>query len=57
MINYQAPGKNSLTVNFSDNSKVTFEIHSQFRIAAIDKKEAKRLIKDLQCWVEGGLPE
>lgn len=57
MINYQAPGKNSLTVNFSDKRKVTFEIHSQFRIAALNKEEAKRLIKDLQCWVEGGLPE
>ena len=49
---YEVRGKNGLKVTY-DEKTVTFEIRNQFLIAPLNKKQTKRLIKDLQEWLNG----
>ena len=49
---YEIRGKNGLKVTY-DEKTVTFEIRNQFLIAPLNKKQTKRLIKDLQEWLNG----
>ena len=49
---YDIRGKNGLKVTY-DEKTVTFEIRNQFLIAPLNKKQTKRLIKDLQEWLNG----
>ena len=49
---YEVRGKNVLKVTY-DEKTVTFEIRNQFLIAPLNKKQTKRLIKDLQEWLNG----
>lgn len=50
---YEVRGKNGLKVTYEDKT-ATFEIRDQFLIAPLNRKQAKRLILDLQQWVSGG---
>lgn len=50
---YEVRGKNGLKVTYGDKT-ATFEIRNQFLIAPLNRKQAKRLILDLQHWVSGG---
>ena len=49
---YEVRGKNGLKVTY-DDKLATFEIRNQFLMAPLNKKEARRLISDLQQWVSG----
>ena len=49
---YEVRGKNGLKVTY-DEKTVTFEIRNQFLTAPLNKKQTKRLIKDLQEWLNG----
>jgi len=49
---YEVRGKNGLKVTYEEKT-VTFEIRNQFLIAPLNKKQTKRLIKDLQEWLNG----
>ena len=50
---YEVRGKNGLKVTYEDKT-ATFEIRNQFLMAPLNRKQAKRLILDLQQWVSGG---
>ena len=53
---YEVRGKNALKVTYEDKT-ATFEIRNQFLMAPLNKKQAKRLIMDLQLWVSGDIYE
>jgi len=53
---YEIRGKNGLKVTYDDKT-VTFEIRNQFLIAPLNKKQTKRLIADLQQWLNGNLED